>query len=203
MNDDAKITLSALEAMLVNNTEWILTKHTVMQKAGDLLAAQVPAINRSFIDQLPVALAELSACKPRVFKGERYRDLPYVILDYPAVFSKTDVFALRTMFWWGNFISVTLHLSGKYKKLCEPALQENLHKAALPFYISTGKEEWEHHFGDDNYCKASLLNEELLYKKIVRPSFLKIALQYDLSQWDDMNRLLPVAYSNFAAMLNR
>lgn len=201
MNDDAKITLSALEAMLVNNTEWILTKHTVMQKAGGLLAAQVPVINKAFIEQLPGTLAALAACKPRVFKGERYRDLPYVILDYPAIFSKTAVFALRTMFWWGNFISVTLHLSGEYKSLCTAALQENLKNTPLPFFISTGKEEWEHHFGEDNYCRLSEAGER--DKKIVQPSFLKIALQYDLHRWDEMNELLPVAYSNLAGILNR
>ncbi len=203
MNDDAKITLSELEAALVNNTEWILTKHTVMHKAGELLAAQVSAINNVFIDHVTGVAAELSACKPRVFKGERYRDLPYVILDHPAIFSKTDVFALRTMFWWGNFISVTLHLSGKYKKLCAPALQENLYKTALPFYISTGNEEWEHHFGDDNYCRIDALDKDGLDKKIVQPSFLKIALQYDLHQWNDMGKLLPAAYSSLAIMLNR
>ena len=34
----------------------------------------------------------------------------------PAVFSKENIFAIRTMFWWGNFFSISLHVSGKYFK---------------------------------------------------------------------------------------
>jgi hypothetical protein len=26
------------------------------------------------------------------------------------------VFAIRTMFWWGNFFSVTLHMKGNYRE---------------------------------------------------------------------------------------
>ena len=49
---------------------------------------------------------------PKIAKGENYLQLPYVLLDYPRCFDKENIFAIRTMFWWGNFFSITLHLSG-------------------------------------------------------------------------------------------
>ncbi|MBC7934212.1 MAG: hypothetical protein H7Y86_02470 [Rhizobacter sp.] len=203
MINPAKVTLSAFEAKLVNNSEWILTKHTILQKAGDLLWAQANNINDFFIGHAIVALPELAACPPKISKGERYRELPWVIMDYPAIFSKTSVVALRTMFWWGNFISVTLHLSGKYKQVFENTIAENIKHAPAAFYISNGCREWEHHFGEDNYTPAGELDDIALYQKIVQPSFIKIALKYDLGEWNNMNQLLKEAYSRFAFILQR
>ena len=201
MSNPAKVTLSAFEAMLVNNSEWILTKHAVMQKAGDLLWLQVPVINDVFIGPLKNDVPELARVAPKISKGERYRNLPWVILDYPAVFSKTDVCALRTMFWWGNFISVTLHLSGKYKNAWQDILATNLANTSEPFYISIGEEQWEHHFGEENYAPVAGLDATLRGKKIVQPSFIKIALKYDLGEWNNMDELLSNAYSSFAELL--
>ena len=41
----------------------------------------------------------------RVFKGEYYRDLPFVTLDFPRIFEKENVFAYRTMFWGVTFLA--------------------------------------------------------------------------------------------------
>lgn len=197
----AKVTLSELEEKLVNNREWILTKHTIIQKVGELLAGQVDVINSEFIHPLTATIPELAACRPKISKGENYQGLPYMILDHPALFSKTDVFALRTMFWWGNFFSITLHLSGKYKKAAGEKVIERLAISDSDFFISTGEEEWEHHFEAGNYAAVKTLQQEDLCKKIVQPSFIKIALKYDLHQWDDINELLQDAYSRFALIL--
>ena len=47
------------------------------------------------------------------------------MLDYPALFKKDEIFALRTMFWWGNFMSITLLLSGGYKETFATVIEEN------------------------------------------------------------------------------
>ena len=201
MTDVAKVMLSEFEAMLVTNTEWILTKHTIIQKAAEMLSSQVDVINNNFMISAASAFPELTACVPKISKGEKYRELPYVILDYPAIFSKSDVFALRTMFWWGHFISVTLQLSGKYKKQSEAFIEKNLPGANPSLYISSGNEAWQHHFEADNYTLLSLMDAATLHKKIVQPSFIKIALKYDLNEWNNMDVLLKEAYSSLAVLL--
>ena len=55
----------------------------------------------------------VDALNGKIFRGENYRQLPYLVLDYPKHFSKESVLAFRTMLWWGNFFSCTLHLQGK------------------------------------------------------------------------------------------
>ena len=53
---------------------------------------------------------------PKISKGENYRGLPYVMLDYPRLFGREEVLAIRTFFWWGHGFSVTLHLKGGYRE---------------------------------------------------------------------------------------
>lgn len=203
MTNTTKVTLSEFEEMLVKDTQWILTKHAIMEKVSLLLSAQVEPINEVFTRPLLPILPELSACRPKLSKGEKYLGLPYMILDYPAIFSKTDSFALRTMFWWGNFFSVTLHLSGKYKQVFEETVLANIKKGSEPFYISTGEEEWQHHFEPANYTAVAAIAMDEPNKKIVQPSFLKIALKYDLADWNNINHLLKEAYSKTAVVLQR
>ena len=67
---------------------------------------------------------------PKISKGENYKDLPYVMLDYPRCFQKEKTIAIRTFFWWGNFFSINLQLSGEYKEQALPSLQSNFLRSA-------------------------------------------------------------------------
>ena len=115
MANGTKIALSEEELRVVTDTNWILTKQAITAKIYELFNQQVPVI-RQKLDQLPVRFPpELIFSLPKISRGENYNGFPYVMLDYPAVFEKHKIFALRTMLWWGNFISVTLLLTGEYK----------------------------------------------------------------------------------------
>ena len=99
MNIDSKIMLSDDELQLVTNTQWILTKRTIMNKVnallGDVAAHQQQAIENEKA-WLPSAVV-LSA--PKIARGENYLQLPYLLLDYPRCFDAANIFAVRTMFW--------------------------------------------------------------------------------------------------------
>src|SRR4051812_7539492 len=114
MTDATKITLSDKELSLVKNVEWILTKQMIIQKVYDLFAGGVETIRSAVINSHSLP-DNVRLSVPKIYKGENYLQLPYVIMDYPRCFDKEDIFAIRTMFWWGNFFSITLHLSGIYK----------------------------------------------------------------------------------------
>ncbi|RYY44255.1 MAG: hypothetical protein EOO06_18425 [Chitinophagaceae bacterium] len=200
MSDGAKILFSELEAGLAADPTWILTKHSIIRKVSALLAAQFTAINTAFEDNLFSRFPELRNRQPKITRGEQYQQLPYVILDYPAIFSKEAVIALRTMFWWGNFISITLHLSGHYKRELEASIAANLAVSGADLYVSNGTTEWEHDLIPSNYTRADQLSTEALYKKIVQPSFVKIALQFDLGQLNHMEPLLGSAYEKLSAL---
>ena len=77
--------------------------------------------------RLPEAVIQSS---PKITRGENYQLLPYVILDYPRCFQKEQVFAIRTMFWWGKGISITLHVSGNVARMAALADLRRFHHVA-------------------------------------------------------------------------
>jgi hypothetical protein len=136
-----------------------------------------------------------TANTPKISRGENYNGLPYVMLDYPRQFSKTDVFAVRTFFWWGNFFSLTLQLQGIYQARFAEALQGAINEGQLQnWHITFSDEKWQHHFDNDyyrpiekekNYCLTEL-------------SFVKLVTKIPLEKWDDAYEYL---LKNFIQML--
>jgi hypothetical protein len=128
---------------------------------------------------------------PKIARGENYRLLPYVILDYPRCFEKQQVFAIRTMFWWGNAISITLHVSGSYAGPLRKALQQEETLQHLQnYYLCVNDKEWEHHFEADNYQQIALLSSEQVQHIAINSPFIKLAAPFKLQQWNVLPELL-------------
>ena len=200
MADKTKITLSKGEVKNVQDTQWILTKYSIIKKVYELFNARVASIKNSLEKRNDFLSAEIILALPKINKGENYRQFPYVIMDFPAVFSKQNVFALRTMFWWGNFFSVTLHLSGTYKDLYAENIINQLCLEPLLFYVCINETEWQHSFETDNYLAAKDITN-VSAEEILKKPFIKLALKYDLRQWNNMPQLLDEAYEKILNLL--
>jgi hypothetical protein len=118
----------------------------------------------------------------KISKGENYKSLPFMILDYPAVFNKEKIFAIRTMFWWGNFFSVSLHLSGNYFKSISNIAKATSFLKEKGFSVSVNEDEWQHHFHPSNFTNINELNSDEI-KNLFQKNFLKIAKRINLSNW--------------------
>ncbi|MEO6639223.1 MAG: hypothetical protein ABIN25_13175 [Ginsengibacter sp.] len=193
MCDRAKIQLSKLETELVNNTEWILTKQAIINKVYLLLGQLHDAYSAILKEEKELNSLFKEGKAGKISKGENYLGLPYAILDYPAIFKKENVFAIRTMFWWGNFFSITLHISGKERVQAAnvPTLMENLYDKG--FFLCVNKNEWEHHFNESNYLPADEIGDEV-FSKIFRGNFLKIAKKVDVKKWSEAPAFLELGY---------
>lgn len=191
--------LSDLEQAKVMDAEWILTKHQIMEKAQWLMQQQIEPINQSFETLKEELDTAILSGVPKISKGENYKKLPYIILDYPAVFSKKDIFALRTLFWWGNNFSVHLLISGIYLKQFRDKLFKNLQQTKVEFYICVNDTEWEHHFEADNFVRIS--EENIILARNRNSEFVKIALQFSLEEWNKLPQLLPDAYQKMVNLL--
>src|SRR4051812_25707955 len=110
-----KIQFSVAESELMQNAAVILTKNRVLEKCKMLLGI-VQQQQLEWIRHENRTGSEAFETGPKISKGENYMGLPSLIFDYPRLSSANDLFFIRTMFWWGNFFSSTLHLSGKYKE---------------------------------------------------------------------------------------
>jgi len=196
MTGSANVSLSAFEKQLVTDASWILTKNSIIQKVfvlfGELsIAWQMDSV----LQQMPSPINDTS---PKISKGENYEGLPYVMLDYPRCFSKEDVFALRTFFWWGNFFSITLHLKGKYKVQFEQVIAEAISNGELNnAWINYADEEWEHHFEHTNMNPVQSTDAAALKDKKV----LKLAYKLDLNDWDSAEDFLKKVFDQYMHIL--
>ena len=199
MNLKAKITLSDKERSILMDTDWILHKQSIIKKVYDIFSVASMNINSLF--EMKNLNKNLMVNAPKIYRGENYNQFPYVMLDYPGIFGKTDVFAMRTMFWWGNFFSITIHLSGEYKSLINiPQLTDQI-KLQNQLYICVNENQWEHHFNEDNYHLLKKLSKEELFHHVNEKDFIKIAIKFDLENWNLIPDLLEGGYKLMAELL--
>lgn len=186
-----KIRLSPEEMELVSRADWILTKNAIIKKTIgllELLQEEQQDHLRSSGWQLPEEVGKIS---PKISRGENYKGLPYLILDHPRFFSHENIFAIRTLFWWGNYFSITLHLAGAYKMKYATKIISSydlLHRK--DFYCSVNSDPWEHHFETTNYIPVKEISPEAFEKMVARQSFIKLAQQVPIQPWEDVHELL-------------
>ena len=187
--NEAKIQLSAEELILVENAEWILTKNAIIRKVYDLFGAMAAAMKIE-LQNNPLS-PDVMETTPKISRGENFKGLPFVVLDYPRLFNKENVFAIRTLFWWGRYFSVTLHLKGIYKELFGGQLKKN--ESLLSdndFYISSSNDEWSHELGEENYISLNRNRDFLQKKDFSSQPFLKLSAKIDLQNWNQSEKLL-------------
>lgn len=193
--DAAKVRLSPEEMDLVLNPGWILTKNTVLEKVKEMLGHVQLAYEKELLNNksLPPGILETP---PKISKGEYYKGLPWLVLDYPRCFNKEDIFTVRTMFWWGNFFSLTLQLSGGFKKMFEEHIIRSMSFfSRTGFFICVNEDQWEHDFEKSNYRLINSLPAEETKAMIRDKAFIKLAARIPLSEWDKVHNVLPALFS--------
>lgn len=197
----ANLKLSEEELALAANASVMLMKNAVIEKVnllfGRLSVAQ-PAVLQPLHRELEAAL-EVPA---KISRGESYRALPYLVLDYPRYFRPHDVMAIRTMFWWGNFFSVTLHLKGNYREqFSDRILQRRQQIGEMGFHACIAPEEWEHHFGEDNYLPVDLIEEDEWLELYRARLFTKLSKQVSIGPLEMVEQQLMAVYAEIAEIL--
>jgi hypothetical protein len=196
MQEQANVSLSAVELELVSNPQWILTKNGIIQKVLQLLGSVSSTLQQHpMLKTLPV---ELTTVPPKLSKGENYLGLPYVMLDFPRQFSSEDVFAIRSFFWWGHYFTCTLHLKGKWKDFYQvPLLQSYRAGKLVHALMNRTQEEWEHELSELHWqpvTEAALLHNET-------GVLLKLAFTCDLKNWEESPLFFQQSVTTFLGAL--
>ncbi len=193
MVQQTKIQFLPAEMELVSSPDIILTKNAILQKIKSFfeeLQMKQQDILKNYSSQLPEEVLRVS---PKISRGENYKGLPWLVLDNPRHFQHNNIFAIRTMFWWGNFFSISLHLSGDSfsaaAKISEWLDYFTLHE----FFVCVNESEWEHHFEPSNFISINENNHEEL-KRMANKSFFKVAKKIELSNWDYVPEFLEESF---------
>lgn len=139
---------------------------------------------------------------PKLSRGENYLGLPYMILDYPAAFDKNSVFAIRTLFWWGHYFSLTLHLKGEYLDKYLPGVIRGLNgHSPATWHVSISDQEWVHEVQEEDYADAKTLSLEK-WAGMAKHPFIKVVSLIPLEQWDLSDGLLEALFMEILGWLN-
>jgi hypothetical protein len=182
----AKIQLSPAEQRLLTNAELLLTKNRVLKKIWTLL--------EEVQEQMQQCASTFSnphtfQTPPKISRGENYLGLPYLILDYPRSFDHENVFAIRSFFWWGNFFSSTLQVSGKYKNEFIPKI-EHAFTSFSKHHIGINADPWQHHFESKNYQPIAELTHADFKKLLHSQTHIKLATKLPVAAWQDAGTFL-------------
>jgi hypothetical protein len=181
---ETKIQFSEPEIELLANAGIILTKNKALNKMR-LLLEMVLKLQLDFLETNRLFHIKIFEIPGKISKGENYLGLPYMILDYPRNFQIDNFLAVRTMFWWGNFFSSTIHISGEYlnlRELIEPQMES---LAKQDYYIGVNQDPWLHHFEPTNYRKISSLSQGEFSAILNEMKHMKIAAKWPLASWQD------------------
>lgn len=175
--------ISSEALALLQNKEVLLTKRAALEQITMLLQETKVTIAKSILAHEDALPSESLEALGVVAKGENYQELPYQVLDYPAAFSLDDIFAYRTMFWWGNFFSATLHLQGKYLDLYRHKLVSDIDQLIseeVDFCISDTP--WQYHYEPDNYTRLTREHLALIESR----SFIKLSKALPLDRFSEL-----------------
>lgn len=192
--------LTAEEQALVVNAEWLYLKNNVLRKVMALMGQLQLALQAHPVtDIFPFPEHTLQA-GGKISRGERYKELPYIMLDYPRSFSRDNIFAFRTMFWWGHYFVATLHLAGEEKEKHSHAIAsawQQLAEHQFQVYLQED-DPWQHDLENGNYKLISAIPVLEFKQLIARRSFIKLAKPYSFEEW---GKIVPEVVRDYALLL--
>lgn len=153
--------------------QWVLNHfESVAAEAENQLAGKIPKI--------------FNAVKPKISKGEAHDGLPFIVLDYPAIFQKEHILAIRTIFIWGEPIQITLFMKGSFiHQFKEPLLNYTTNND-LEEYLSMADSPWKHTQEKANW---QLVNSDNLKQAIQSNQFIKLGVFCDLDELANLSTL--------------
>ena len=180
MSEIRKLTedeLNCLEEIQFFKRKKIVTDH-ISNLFAELNAAVI-TVNQEYINSLP---KEVILSSGKISKGENYNGFPWIVLDAPRVFQKEDVFAFRSMLWWGHEISFTLHLSGRFLKEIKDLPLRLVGLVNKDYFICVNDTPWQYHFKPENYLPLT----ESSIKENLKNDFLKISFKEPVSSAEEI-----------------
>lgn len=161
------------EASAICERNFFILKNSATQKIIDLFALLEKEMKNELM-LYPIDVNELNSSTGKIFRGENYRSFPYIVLDYPRLFSTNSIFAFRSMFWWGHEFSFTLHLQGQAFEKYKKSLNENFsHLPGKEVYFCVNDTPWQYNFDKENYLPLEEIidrREELFTKPFIKIS---------------------------------
>ncbi|WKN44372.1 hypothetical protein [Tunicatimonas pelagia] len=181
--------LTAKELRQLADTDFLLTKAVIHQKAERLLTATQTQLKAYIQDKSPAFPEAVLIRGGKISRGENYQNLPYHVLDYPRQLSQDAIFTLRTMIWWGHELSITWHMAGHSLQQFRAQLENKLPlMKQWHWQICVSDDPWQYHRIPSYYQPALGFEENTWRLWLEKRSFCKFVVFFPFSDWDVLPR---------------
>jgi hypothetical protein len=177
------VELSTKEFELLNDSSFFFAKKNIDAKLEELLIAyqtETETFFKGFEKQLPEGIKYKAK---KVNKGQNYKGLPYWVVDLPSFFNQNDVFTYRVVVWWGNHISLSLIIGGKFYKHLAIETNELLNKGV---YYSIHQSPWPLEFIPENLILIEENTLTVINDHFMRNDFIKLSTQFELTELSNL-----------------
>jgi hypothetical protein len=185
---DPPISFTPDELALIRDTRFFPAKALIAQKIKRILQQLHGALKEELAISNLLAPDGVDFEIGQFVKGEHLLDFPYQYLDFPKLFTTTEKFAFRSLFWWGHFWVFAWILEGKHL----PRYKENLLKsydqlADQGLYLLMTETPWEWRKDPLYQLEIRKDNQESVAAALASRPFLKIHrfVEFDSSQLND------------------
>lgn len=188
------------EIHLMSNQDIMLAKRQIMSKMADRFA-QIESNFRQQIEGIDLPSGTLLKAG-KISRGENYKGQPYMVLDYPRLFTANDVLNVRLLFWWGHYFTLSLHLAGQYWEQQKPKFTNRMNLPLRPgvrFQV-TGS-VWENDINAADFHYISDMDTPFHQTQIMQSSFIKIVDYLPLDGTLKLESFSIDTFNNFVSIL--
>jgi hypothetical protein len=186
--------LTKHELDFASTVEYPLIKQNVVHKVGLLMDDTGQKLNRLFRENHLIDLAQ-----HKITRGERYKEMPYVVMDFPQIKGPDFNIVLRTMFWWGHYFTCNLIIKTSLLDLEKTA--KNIRKLKKT-KILTGSNLWEQELETDDYKKVSDLSKKEILRLLEDSEYLKLSGKISLREYSSLSYKAGGIYLNWTDALS-
>jgi len=165
---------------LINVTEIFKRKPAILKKAESYLEELRSALADELKTHPKPYPPDTDLTKGQIARRENHKGFPFLSLDIPQKFSKTEFFTYRTLFWWGHYLGFSLLLKGPDLDACVNRLKEHQQDAAN-IYLSQHASPWEWEFSETHFTKVSELSKNEIQEVADRLQYLKLMRFFPVS----------------------
>ena len=167
---------------LINVTEIFKRKPAILKKVESYLEELRSALADELKTHPKSYPPDTDLTKGQIARGENHKGFPFLSLDIPQNFSKTEFFTYRTLFWWGHYLGFSLLLKGPKLDTYLTRLKEcHNDEACQNVYLSQHTSPWEWEFSATHFTKVSELSKSEIQEVANRLQYLKLMRFFPVS----------------------
>jgi hypothetical protein len=141
---------------MISHVEVFQNKPAILKKVESRLTKLKEAMALELLTCVAQLPKGTNIEKGQIARGENHNGFPFLSLDIPQNFSKTEMYTYRTLFWWGHYLGFSLILKGEKLKTYFQRLAENCSEPTFKnIYLSQATTPWEWHLGQQYFIPVS------------------------------------------------